>query len=131
MIIKLASFTPEEEEKLRKNLKTSGVKSSSVLTNYTHPGVILGGAVGGFAGSELGDKIFGGNANHEMFHITHAKPKAFWKKPEESIIRRIATPGPGFTSRLTKNIFRGTLGALGAGAGAYAVSKYREAKEKK
>lgn len=130
MIIKLAAFTPEEEEKLRKNLKSSGVKSSSNLLNYTHPATILGGAIGGFAGSELGDKIFGGNANQEMFHITHAKPKGFFRKPQESVVSRISAAGPGFGSRLSKNIFRGALGALGAGLGATAVMKYRQSKEK-
>lgn len=130
MIIKLAAFTPEEEAKLRKNLNSSGVRSSSSLVNYAHPATILGGAVGGFAGSELGDKIFGGNANHEMFHITHVKPKGFFRKPQESIVNRIASAGPGLGSRLSKNIFRGTLGALGAGLGATAVMKYRQSKEK-
>ena len=41
------------------------------------------------------------------------------------------TPTPGMVSRLSKNIFRGGMGALGAGAGAYAVAKYRQSKEKK
>jgi hypothetical protein len=113
MIIKLAKFSKEEEDKIRKNLQNpSGIKSNQLLLNYAHPATILGGAVGGFAGSEIGDKIFGG-------HMI------------DSLANSGAVRVPGLSARFAKNLFRGTAGALGAGAGAYAVSKFRSHKEKK
>lgn len=134
MIIKLAAFSKEEEDKIRKNLNTSAVKGSSVATNFAHPATIVGGAVGGFTGSEIGDRVFGGHHMDEIYKSISVPSKA--KKfmgiipRKENIIQKI-TPSPGLSSRLAKNIFRGGMGALGAGAGAYAVAKYRQSKEKK
>ena len=132
MIIKLATFSPEEEDKIRKNLSSSsGLKSKSQLLNYAHPATILGGAVGGFAGSEIGDKLFGGNHLDEIYKTMKVPSKA--KKflgvipRKETIVQKI-TPSAGVASRLTKNIFRGGMGALGAGIGAYGVMKFRQRK---
>jgi hypothetical protein len=134
MIIKLAAFSKEEEDKIRKNLKSSAVKSNSIATNYAHPATILGGAVGGFVGSEIGDHVFGGNHMDEIYKTISvpSKTKKFMGiiPRKETIIQKM-TPTPGMVSRLSKNIFRGGMGALGAGAGAYAVAKYRQSKEKK
>jgi hypothetical protein len=114
MIIKLATFTAEEETQLRKKLADpSQIKSKQVLLNYAHPATILGGATGGFIGSEVGDKVFGGKHMTEMLHTPLGKT------------------GPGITSRFAKNLFRGGLGAVGAGIGAYGVQKFREHKESK
>jgi hypothetical protein len=113
MIIKLAKFTEEEEAKIRKNLANpSAIKSNQLLLNYAHPATILGGATGGFAGSELGDKIFGGT------HLVDSFSK-------------ISKPTLGLSGRFVKNLFRGSLGTLGAGVGAYGVAKYRQHKEKR
>ena len=134
MIIKLASFSPEEEAKIRKNLASpSAVKSKTALLNYAHPATILGGAVGGFAGSEIGDRVFGGNHLEEIYKSIKipTKAKHFGLIPKKETILHKITPHPGMSSRLIKNIFRGGMGALGAGIGAYAVNKYRDAREKK
>ena len=134
MIIKLATFSSEEEDKIRKNLSSSQVRSKSQLLNYAHPATILGGAVGGFAGSEIGDKIFGGNHLEEIYRTIQVPSKA--KKflglipRKETLIQKI-TPNAGMASRLSKNVFRGGMGAIGAGLGAIAVNKYRQSKEKK
>ena len=110
MIIKLATFTEEEEAKLRKKLEApEQIKSKQIMLNYAHPVTILGGATGGFIGSELGDKIFGGQ------HMTDS-------------LNAIAKKAPGFSQRFAKNVFRGSLGALGAGAGALVVHKFRQRK---
>ena len=113
MIIKLATLTPEEEAKVRENLKSpSQIKSKQLLLNYAHPAVIFGGATGGFVGSEVGDKLFGGGHGTDMLN---------------SIVNK--TPGLG--KRYAKNLFRGGLGAVGAGLGAYGVFKYRQHKGEK
>jgi len=113
MIVKLAVFSEEEEAKIRKNLQNpSGIKSNSVLLNNAHPATIIGGAVGGFAGSELGDHIFGGS------HMA------------ETVGSEAIKLAPGLSARFAKNIFRGSVGALGAGVGAYTVHKYRQHKDK-
>ena len=139
MIIKLAAFTREEENKIRENLKNpSGIKSKQLLLNYTHPAVILGGATGGFAGSEIGDKIFGGSHMVDSF-AGHAAEGAkqpgvlqkligAFKKP---VPTQVAQPVLGLSGRYAKNLFRGGVGAIGAGIGAYGVAKYRAHKEKK
>ena len=134
MIIKLASFTPEEESKIRKNLATpSAIKSKQMLLNYAHPATILGGSIGGFAGSELGDKIFGGNHLNEISKPL-AKPSKIKQftdmfRKKETVLQKMK-PSVGMSSRLAKNIFRGGMGALGAGMGAMAVMKYRDRKDK-
>jgi len=114
MIIKLAVFTEEEESKIRKNLVgSSPIKSKHALLNYAHPAAILGGVTGGFAGSEIGDKIFGGS--HMVDSLANSG-------------ERTAVPLAG---RYAKNLFRGGLGAIGAGLGAYGVHKFREHQEKR
>lgn len=113
MIIKLAILTEEEETKVRKNLADpSPTKSKQILLNYAHPATILGGVTGGFAGSEIGDKIFGGG--HIVDSLTNSS--------------KSTVPLAG---RFVKNLFRGGLGAIGAGAGAYGVHKFREHQENK
>ena len=132
MIIKLATFTKEEEDKIRKNLSSpSAVKSKAQMLNYAHPATILGGATGGFIGSEVGDKLFGGS--HGIHEIIKAKPRSFVKRvfgKKESVIQKL-TPGSGLLARYGKNLFRGSMGALGAGIGAYGVMKYRQNKDEK
>lgn len=115
MLVKLAAFTPEEEAKLRKKLESpEQIKSKQIMLNYAHPATIVGGATGGFIGSELGDKLFGGGHSSEALN-------AIAKKTEHL----------GITQRFSKNLFRGTMGAVGAGLGAMAVHKFRQHKEKK
>lgn len=114
MLVKLAAFTPEEEAKLRKKLESpEQIKSKQIMLNYAHPATIVGGATGGFIGSELGDKLFGGGHSTDTLN---------------SIAK--STEKLGLTQRFSKNLFRGTLGAVGAGAGALVVHKFRQHKEK-
>lgn len=135
MIIKLATFSKEEEAQLRKKLSDpSQLKSKQQLLNYAHPATILGGSVGGFAGSEIGDRILGGHHLDEIYKSTSVRSKT--KKflgliPKKETILQKITPSSGVTSRLTKNIFRGGMGALGAGIAATMVNKYRQSKEEK
>lgn len=133
MIIKLAAFSQEEEAKIRKNLASpSQLKSKSALINYAHPAAILGGATGAFAGSEIGDRLLGGNHLEEIYKTIQVPSKA--KKfmgmipRKETMIQKI-TPSASMTSRFAKNLFRGGMGAVGAGLGAMAVTKYRQKKE--
>jgi len=133
MIIKLAAFTKEEEEKIRRQMHTSGVKSNSAILNYSHPATIGGSILGAFTGSELGDRLIGGNHLNEIYHTISvpSKSKILGIIPrKETLIHKMTKPA-GLSAKFTKNLLRGGLGAVGAGLGAIAVNKFRSHKNNK
>ena len=102
--------------------------SHMAFGNYAHPGVVAGGILGNYAGTELGDHLFPSVKKV----VLEKQPNKFMgiKFGEKVVGAKVVEEGSKFRRFFANNVLRGTMGALGTGAGAMLVANLRKNKDK-